>query len=99
MSYVKAWDGFECLYFLRKTRVLAHNSLKIHFPLNQSWLGQCSHDCFCLAVGITREFKQLVRLRLRGRRKTKGLIKEDNSLHVNIHQTDQLATVECEITT
>ena len=89
MSYVKAWDGFGCLYFLRKTRVLAHNS----------WFGQCSHDCFCLAVVITREFKQLVRLRLRGRRKTKGLIKEDNSLHVNIHQTDQLATVECEITT
>ena len=43
--------------------------------------------------------KMRVRLRLRGRHNTKGLIKEDNSLHVNMHQTDQLVTVECEITT
>ena len=40
-----------------------------------------------------------MQVRLRGRRKTKGLIKEDNSLHVNMHQTDPLVTVECEITT
>ena len=40
-----------------------------------------------------------VRQRLRGRRKTKGLIKEENSLHVNMHQTDQLATVEFAIAT
>ena len=36
---------------------------------------------------------------IRGRRKTKDLISEDNPLHVNMHQTEQLATVECEITT
>ena len=28
-----------------------------------------------------------------------GLINEYNSLHVNMYQTDQLATVECEVTT
>ena len=32
---------------------------------------------------VSKELKQLVRLRPRGRRKTKGFIKKDNSLHVN----------------
>ena len=57
-------------------------------------------NCLLLLKGFdNREFKQLVRLRLRGWHKTKGLIKEDNSLHVNMHQTDQLAIVEFEIAT
>ena len=34
---------------------------------------------------VSKELKQLVRLRPRGRRKSKGFIKKDNSLHVNAH--------------
>ena len=63
---------------------------------------KCDHG-LCSRVSITRfrvvirEFKQLVRLRLRGRRKTKNLIKKGNSLHVNMHQTDQLTIFKCEM--
>ena len=41
-----------------------------------------------------REFKIRVQLQLRGRRKTKGIIKEDNSLHVDMHQTDRLEIID-----
>lgn len=45
------------------------------------------------------EFKKLVRLRLQRRRKTEDLTNEDISLHLNMHQTDQLAAVEFGVTT
>ena len=60
-------------------------------------LTKCANLAHC--CDNNREFKRRVRLRRRGRRKTKGLINEDNSLHMNAPQTDQLATIEYKIST
>ena len=53
--------------------------------------------------GRSKELKQLVVPRLRGRRKRRGLIndnsRQDNSLHVKMRQTECLATVAFEIIT
>ena len=60
-------------------------------------LTKCANLAHC--CDNNREFKRRVRLRRRERRKTKGLINEDNSLHMNAPQTDQLATIEYKIST